>query len=68
VINFGGLFTFPVHAVMAKRLLPHQPSYEGDAPGPDELDSPAIEAAALDIPAPESDKALQKGLYNHNLP
>jgi len=53
---------------MAKRLLPHQPSYEGDAPGPDELDSPAIEAAALDIPAPESDKALQKGLYNHNLP
>ncbi|KAH8412757.1 hypothetical protein KR009_005370, partial [Drosophila setifemur] len=54
---------FPVHAVMAKRLLPHQPSVEGDAPGPDELDSPAIEAAALDIPAPDADKALQKGVW-----
>ncbi|KAH8374278.1 sorting nexin-20 isoform X1 [Drosophila serrata] len=53
----------PVHAVMAKRLLPHQPSFEGDAPGPDELDSPAIEAAALDIPPPEADKALQKGVW-----
>jgi len=51
---------------MAKRLH-HQPTFDGEPPGPDELDSPAIEAAALDIPPPESDKALQKGLCNHYL-
>ncbi|SPP81849.1 sorting nexin-21 [Drosophila guanche] len=50
-----------MHAVMAKRLLPHEPSFEGA--GPDELDSPAIEAAALDIPPQVADKALQKGLW-----
>lgn len=52
----------PIHAVMAKRLH-HQPTFDGEPPGPDELDSPAIEAAALDIPPPESDKALQKGVW-----
>ncbi|XP_068141627.1 sorting nexin-21 [Drosophila tropicalis] len=50
-----------MHAVMAKRLLPHQESV--DDPGPDDLDSPAIEAAALDIPEQTTDKAIQKGFW-----
>ncbi|KAH8349259.1 hypothetical protein KR067_007459 [Drosophila pandora] len=52
-----------VHAVNAKRLLPHQPSVEAGDPVPDDLDSPAIEAAALDIPPPETERALQKGIW-----
>lgn len=45
---------------MAKRLLPHQPSEDGPHPD-DEPDSPAIEAAALDIPPQAVDPTGQKG-------
>ncbi|XP_060664735.1 sorting nexin-21 isoform X2 [Drosophila nasuta] len=52
-----------MHAVMAKRLLPHQPSE--DTPHPDdELESPAIEAAALAIAVPQpTDQTLQKAFW-----
>ncbi|KAL7740045.1 hypothetical protein ACLKA6_012394 [Drosophila palustris] len=51
-----------MHAVMAKRLLPHEPSV--DAPNPeDEPDSPAIEAAALAIAPQAADQTPQKALW-----
>ncbi|XP_034472845.1 sorting nexin-21 [Drosophila innubila] len=55
-----------MHAVMAKRLLPHEPSVDVDAENPaDDSDSPAIEAAALDIPPPPQamDQTQQKALW-----
>ncbi|XP_030240973.1 sorting nexin-21 isoform X1 [Drosophila navojoa] len=51
-----------MHAVMAKRLLPHQPSEDGPHPD-DEPDSPAIEAAALDIPPQAVDPTGQKAFW-----
>ncbi|KAH8376948.1 hypothetical protein KR093_002326, partial [Drosophila rubida] len=54
---------FVVHAVMAKRLVPHQPSVDSPNPG-DEPDSPALEAAALAIAVPQAtDQTLQKAFW-----
>ncbi|ALC39085.1 CG3077 [Drosophila busckii] len=51
-----------VHAVMAKRLLPHQPSM--DEPYPEEdPDSPAIEAAALAIQPTAADQQPEKAFW-----
>lgn len=53
---------YVVHAsVMAKRMLPHEPSV--DSPNPDDdPESPAIEAAALAIAPQAPDPALHRGL------
>ncbi|XP_030561846.1 sorting nexin-20 [Drosophila novamexicana] len=51
-----------MHAVMATRLLPHDPSTEGPDPD-DEPDSPAIEAAALAIPDQTADRTAQKAFW-----
>ncbi|KAH8403250.1 hypothetical protein KR222_008980, partial [Zaprionus bogoriensis] len=51
-----------VHAIMAKRMLPHEPSV--DTPNPDDdPESPAIEAAALAIAPQPADPTLQRAFW-----